>query len=73
MSAADGWELADLGGRHHAGGGSHGSLTAGDSIVPLLTIGIDAAPERITEVVPAVLAHFGVEPPAYVRAVAHAA
>jgi len=73
VSAADGWELADLGGRHHAGGGSHGSLTAGDSIVPLLTIGIDAAPERITEVVPAVLAHFGVEPPAYVRAVAHAA
>ncbi len=73
VSAADGWELADLGGRHHAGGGSHGSLTAGDSIVPLLTIGIDAAPERITEVVPAVLSHFGVEPPAYVRAVAHAA
>ncbi len=73
VSAADGWELADLGGRHHAGGGSHGSLAAGDSIVPLLTIGIDAAPERITEVVPAVLAHFGVEPPAYVRAVAHAA
>ena len=73
VSAADGWELADLGGRHHAGGGSHGSLTAGDSIVPLLTIGIDAAPERITEVVPAVLAHFGVEPPAYARAVAHAA
>ena len=73
VSAADGWELADLGGRHHAGGGSHGSLTAGDSVVPLLTIGIDAAPERITEVVPAVLAHFGVEPPAYVRAVAHAA
>jgi hypothetical protein len=73
VSAADGWELADLGGRHHAGGGSHGSLSVGDSIVPLLTIGIDAAPERITEVVPAVLAHFGVEPPAYVRAVAHAA
>jgi len=73
VSAADGWELADLGGRHHAGGGSHGSLTAGDSVVPLLTIGIDAAPERITEVVPAVLAHFGVEPPPYVRAVAHAA
>jgi hypothetical protein len=73
VSAADGWELADLGGRHHAGGGSHGSLAAGDSIVPLLTIGIDAAPERITEVVPAVLAHFGVEPPPYVRAVAHAA
>ena len=73
VSAAEGWELADLGGSHHAGGGSHGSLTAGDSIVPLLTIGIDAAPERITEVVPAVLAHFGVEAPPYVRALAHAA
>ncbi len=31
VSAAEGWELADLGGRHHAGGGSHGSLVAGDS------------------------------------------
>lgn len=73
VSAADGWELADLGGSHHAGGGSHGSLTAGDSIVPLLTIGLDAAPERITEVVPAVLAHFGVEAPPYVQALAHVA
>ena len=33
---------ADLGGSHHAGGGSHGSLVAGDSFVPLLTIGVDA-------------------------------
>jgi hypothetical protein len=73
VSAAEGWELADLGGSHHAGGGSHGSLAAGDSIVPLLTIGIDAAPERITEVVPAVLAHFGVEAPPYVRTLSHAA
>ena len=56
-------ELADLGGRHHAGGGSHGSLVAGDSIVPLLTIGVDAEPARITEIAPAVLAHFGVTPP----------
>jgi predicted AlkP superfamily pyrophosphatase or phosphodiesterase len=63
VSAADGWELADLGGRHHAGGGSHGSLSAGDSLVPLLTVGLDAAPARITDVVPAVLAHFGVESP----------
>jgi hypothetical protein len=68
VSAADRWEIADLGGRHHAGGGSHGSLTAGDSIVPLLTIGIDAAPERVTDVVPAVLRHFGVQPPPYARA-----
>ena len=63
VSAAEGWELADLGGRHHEGGGSHGSLVAGDSYVPLLTIGVDASPARITEVVPAVLRHFGVTPP----------
>ena len=73
VSAAEGWELTDLGGRHHAGGGSHGSLVAGDSIVPLLTIGVDAEPARITEVAPAVLAHFGVEPPPYARALVHAA
>jgi len=60
VSAAEGWELIDLGGRHHEGGGSHGSLVAGDSFVPLLTIGVNAAPTRITEVVPAVLDHFGV-------------
>jgi type I phosphodiesterase/nucleotide pyrophosphatase len=67
VSAAAGWELADLGGRHHAGGGSHGSLAAGDSYVPVLTIGVDAAPGRITEVAPAVLEHFGVRPPDYQR------
>jgi Type I phosphodiesterase / nucleotide pyrophosphatase len=41
VSVAEGWELVDLGGRHHSGGGSHGSLVAGDSLVPLLTIGVD--------------------------------
>jgi hypothetical protein len=60
VSAAEGWELVDLGGQHHAGGGSHGSLVAGDSLVPLLTVGVDASPARITEVTPAVLEHFGV-------------
>ena len=60
VSAAEGWEFVDLGGRHHQGGGSHGSLVAGDSYVPLLTIGVDASPGRITEVVPAVLRHFEV-------------
>ena len=62
VSAAEGWELADLGGRHHLGGGSHGSLVAGDSFVPLLTIGVER-PTRITKVVPAVLDHFGVALP----------
>jgi len=60
VSVTEGWELVDLGGRHHEGGGSHGSLVAGDSMVPLLTVGVDASPARITEVVPAVLDHFGV-------------
>jgi len=73
VSAAEGWELIDMGGGHHVGGGSHGSLVAGDSIVPLLTIGVDAAPARITDVTPAVLAHFGVEPPPYAQALVHAA
>jgi predicted AlkP superfamily pyrophosphatase or phosphodiesterase len=63
VSAAEGWELADLGGRHHAGGGSHGSLVAGDSLVPLVTVGLRAEPRRITEVAPAVLEHFGVAVP----------
>jgi len=71
VSAREGWELADLGGSHHAGGGSHGSLVAGDSLVPMLTVGIDAAPERITDVMPSVLAHFGVEPPPYARQLQH--
>jgi hypothetical protein len=70
VSAAEGWELADLGGRHHAGGGSHGSLVAGDSLVPLITVGIGAEPRRITEVAPAVLEHFGVAVPASMEALA---
>ncbi|HKC77420.1 MAG TPA: alkaline phosphatase family protein, partial [Gaiellaceae bacterium] len=63
VSAAEGWELTDLGGRHHAGGGSHGSLVAGDSLVPLLAVGLQAASRRITDVAPAVLEHFGVAVP----------
>jgi Type I phosphodiesterase / nucleotide pyrophosphatase len=73
VSAAPGWELSDLGGRHHAGGGSHGSLAAGDSEVPMLTIGLDAEPASITDVMPAVLAHFGIAPPPYVRPLVRAA
>ncbi|HSX22938.1 MAG TPA: alkaline phosphatase family protein, partial [Gaiellaceae bacterium] len=73
VSAAEGWEFADLGGQAHAGGGSHGSLTAGDSLVPLVTVGIDATPTRITEIAPAVLAHFGVELPAYAQSLSRVA
>ncbi len=60
VSAAQGFEFTDLGGRHHAGGGSHGSLCAGDSEVPMLAVGLDAPPASITGVAPAVLAHLGV-------------
>jgi predicted AlkP superfamily pyrophosphatase or phosphodiesterase len=70
VSAAEGWELTDLGGRHHAGGGSHGSLVAGDSLVPLVTIGLRAEPRRITDVAPAVLEHFGVAVPSSMEALA---
>jgi hypothetical protein len=73
VSAAPGFEFADLAGRHHAGGGSHGSLTAGDSLVPMLGVGIDVLPSRIIEIAPAILTHFGIEPPAYARGLADAA
>ena len=64
--SAAGWEFEDLGGRHHRGGGSHGSLLAEDSLVPVLAVGLDGAlPGRTVDLAPAVLAHFGVDAPAY--------
>jgi hypothetical protein len=60
VSAAPGTEFADLGGRHHVGGGSHGSLEPGDSEVPMLAIGLGPPPARIVDVAPLVLRHFGV-------------
>jgi predicted AlkP superfamily pyrophosphatase or phosphodiesterase len=72
VSAAPGHEFTDLAGRHHAGGGSHGSLLAGDSEVPLLTIGVGAAPESITGIAPLLLDQLGLERPAYARALSHA-
>jgi hypothetical protein len=68
VSAAEGWEFADLGGRHHRGGGSHGSLAVADSLVPVVTVGVEgmaAMPTSVVDVAPAVLAHFGVGVPAY--------
>jgi predicted AlkP superfamily pyrophosphatase or phosphodiesterase len=73
VSAADGVEFADLAGRAHLGGGSHGALAAADSEVPLLAVGLAAAPRSIVDLAPVALEHFGVEPPAYSRALAHAA
>jgi hypothetical protein len=67
VSAAPGWEFADLGGRHHLGGGSHGSLERGDSLVPLITVGVAGEAASIVDVAPLVLGHFGVRLPAYVR------
>ena len=72
VSAAAGWEFADLAGRHHVGGGSHGSLLAGDSEVPMLAVGLDLLPASIVEVMPAVLDHFGVPAPPYARTLTRA-
>ena len=61
VSAAPGWEFSDLGGRNHLGGGSHGSLAASDSEVPMLTVGIGAEPPAsIIGIKALLLAHFGV-------------
>ena len=73
VSAAAGWEFADLGGRHHLGGGSHGSLDAGDSEVPVLTIGLDGEPGSITDLAPLALGALGVRPPAYAPRLGRAA
>jgi hypothetical protein len=63
VSAAEGYEFTDLGGRHPAGGGSHGSLLTGDSEVPMLAVGIDLpstvrGQPSITDLAGLVTAHF---------------
>ena len=73
VSAAAGWEFEDLGHRHHVGGGSHGSLMAGDSTIPIVAAGFDEEvplPEdpSVTDLAPLALSHFGVEAPASMRA-----
>jgi hypothetical protein len=60
VSAAPGWEFSDLAGRNHVGGGSHGSLAASDSLVPMLTVGLGEPPASITGIKGLVLDHFGV-------------
>ena len=65
VSLAPGYETVDWGGMTHAGGGSHGSLLAEDSLVPLLTVGVEGADLgareqwRIADVADLVLGHFG--------------
>jgi hypothetical protein len=58
VSAASGWEFVDLAGRHHLGGGSHGSLELADSEVPMLTVGLGEPPESITKIKELLLSHF---------------
>jgi len=65
LSLAEGYEAVDWGGVTHAGGGSHGSLHAGDSLGPLLFVGCgpsDAGDGRqwaLRDVAPVVFDHFG--------------
>ncbi len=64
LTAADGAEFTDWGGASHVGGGSHGSLSAGDSHAPLICCGLERVPSRaqwsIADVAPLVMEHFGV-------------
>jgi len=65
LSLAPGYEAVDWGGVSHAGGGSHGSLHAGDSLGPLLFVGCGpddpaARPQwALRDVAPVVYDHFG--------------
>jgi hypothetical protein len=63
LTASPGVEFVDWGGAAHVGGGSHGSLTAGDSLAPLICCGLERLPQReqwsIADVTPLIAAHFG--------------
>jgi hypothetical protein len=72
VSAAPEHEFVDWGGSDHTGGGSHGSLRADDSLVPLAFMGCGPDLERdqqeadreqwsITDVAPIVLSYFDVD------------
>jgi predicted AlkP superfamily pyrophosphatase or phosphodiesterase len=60
VSAAPGWEFYDLAGRHHLGGGSHGSLEPSDSLVPMLSIGLGSPPESIAGIKDSIVRHFAI-------------
>jgi hypothetical protein len=60
VSAREGWEFVDLAGRHHLGGGSHGSLVLADSEVPMLAVGLGEPPASITGLKAFVLDGLGV-------------
>ena len=67
ISCAEGYEVVDWGGVTHTPGGSHGSLLAGDSLCPLLMVGLEPGVEslheqwRIADVYDLVLGHFGID------------
>jgi hypothetical protein len=67
LSLTPGFEVVDWGGVTHAGGGSHGSLHADDSLGPLLFVGCGPGDpsEReqwaLRDVVPVVLEHFDLQ------------
>ena len=69
VSLAEGYECVDWGGASHVGGGSHGALSAGDSLGPLLLCGFGEGVERAREqwalrdVAELVLDHFGADAP----------
>jgi hypothetical protein len=65
VSLADGWECVDWGGTSHTPGGSHGSLHAGDSLCPLVLVGLEPGTAelhdqwRLCDVAALVRGHFG--------------
>ena len=69
VSLAPGYETVDWGGMTHVGGGSHGALEAGDSLIPMLTVGFDdGITERreqwkLADAAGLVAEHFGLEQP----------
>jgi hypothetical protein len=65
VSLSPGYECVDWGGMTHVGGGSHGALERGDSLGPLLMVGVeppDPPPGQWTlrDVRGLILSHFGV-------------
>jgi Type I phosphodiesterase / nucleotide pyrophosphatase len=70
ISPAEGVEFTDLAGNGHLHGGSHGSLVAADSEVPVITVGIEGEVDSIVDIASLVLGHFGVPPPPYARGTA---
>lgn len=68
VSLAPGYETVDWGGMTHIGGGSHGALLAEDSLLPLVTVGLEAdlsdrAQWRIADIAGLVTEHFGAPVP----------